>query len=198
MIKFEIILIIFFLLFGILNNFFGYKFFKFLLSLLGFIIGFFLVWKYLNTLIGNEMVTLVIAVIAGITAGALLYFFYFAGFFITGACFGAIIGFSLNIPFDYISKIGIILIISIACGILSLIFQKFMVIISTSFGGAYMLVNSLFYGYFYFSKTNYSFNNYLTYMFSNKTIYFIVIILTIIIGLIGIYFQYQNSDGEIA
>jgi len=134
-------------LLGLLICFFGYRMFRFVLAIFGFIIGASFVAGFGFTLTdGKEIVVILIAAVAGgLIVGALFLFLYSAGVFLLGAIFGillfsGIIGFvnSHSSPILYILP-------ALVGGILALLLQKFMIILITSFTGAWVSVMAVLY-----------------------------------------------------
>lgn len=142
------------LLLGLLICFFGYRIFRFVLAVAGFIIGASFVAGYGFSLTeGKEILVILIAGIAGgLIFAAILLFLYSAGVFLVGAIFGILLFFGifgeLNIDMGPILYI----VPALAGGILALLLQKFMIILITSFTGAWAAVM----GTLYFVSSNFN------------------------------------------
>jgi hypothetical protein len=129
--------------FGIVNTFFGYRFFNLLVALWGFAFG----AGIGLTLFANAqpMVIVVIAAVCGFIMALLSYFILRIGVFILGAIFGVSIAYTLlmvlNLPVEAegVSLI-IMLVAAVIGGLLALAVQKTLIIIATAFTGASMLV----------------------------------------------------------
>ena len=134
-------------LLSLLICFFGYRMFRFVLAIAGFIIGASFVAGFGFTLTdGKEIVVILIAAVAGgLIVGALFLFLYSAGVFLIGAIFGILL-FSGIIGFVN-SNTSLILYIlpALVGGILALLLQKFMIILITSFTGAWLSVMAVLY-----------------------------------------------------
>ena len=134
-------------LLGLLICFFGYRMFRFVLAIGGFIIGASFVAGFGFTLTdGKEIVVILIAAVAGgLIVGALFLFLYSSGVFLVGAIFGILL-FSGIIGFVN-SNTSLILYIlpAFVGGILALLLQKFMIILITSFTGAWVSVMAVLY-----------------------------------------------------
>lgn len=124
------------LVFGLLFCFFGYRFLKFFVALIGFAVG-----AGIGTAIsiragGNGTITLILALIFGIALGVVSFFIYKAGIFILagGASFGLLyFAFYEHMPSPWpivIAAAGAVLI-----GILALLFVRPMVILTSGLGG---------------------------------------------------------------
>ncbi len=130
------------ILFGLLICFFGYKIFRLVLAILGFIIGAsFLAGVGFTLTDGNGILIILIAGIAGgLVAAVILLFLYSAGVFLLGALFGIAI-FSGSLAITNINTDFLIYIIpAMLGGIIALLLQKFMIILITSFAGAWIAV----------------------------------------------------------
>lgn len=135
------------ILLGLLFCFFGYRIFRFVLAVAGFILGASFVAGFGYTLTDGEdlLIILIAAVAGGLILGALFLFLYSAGVFLIGAVFGILLfsstASSLNIntpPILYIVP-------ALAGGILSLLIQRFMIILITSFTGAWVVAMATLY-----------------------------------------------------
>lgn len=134
-------------LLGVLICFFGYRMFRFVLAIVGFIIGASFVAGFGFTLTdGKEIVVILIAAVAGgLIVGALFLFLYSAGVFLIGAIFGILL-FSGIIGFVNSNTNPILYILpALVGGILALLLQKFMIILITSFTGAWVSVMAVLY-----------------------------------------------------
>lgn len=134
-------------LLGLLICFFGYRMFRFVLAIVGFIIGASFVAGFGFTLTdGKEIVVILIAAVAGgLIVGALFLFLYSAGVFLIGAIFGILL-FSGIIGFVNSNTSPILYILpALVGGILALLLQKFMIILITSFTGAWVSVMAVLY-----------------------------------------------------
>lgn len=134
-------------LLSLLICFFGYRMFRFVLAIVGFIIGASFVAGFGFTLTdGKEIVVILIAAVAGgLIVGALFLFLYSAGVFLIGAIFGILL-FSGIIGFVNSNTSPILYILpALVGGILALLLQKFMIILITSFTGAWVSVMAVLY-----------------------------------------------------
>lgn len=135
------------ILLGILICFFGYRIFRLVLAVAGFIIGASFIAGVGFTLTeGNQILVIVIAGIAGgLITAVILLFLYSAGVFVLGSLFGVVI-FSGMVAISNINIDPLVYILpAILSGIVALILQKFMIVLITSFAGAWIAVISTFY-----------------------------------------------------
>jgi hypothetical protein len=125
---------------GILVCFWGYRLLKFTLGLLGFIAGAYAGWEIgLSVLHANNGMALVCALIGGIIGIVLYVWLYFLGVFLLGATAGAIVAAAFFNGAGHPPQPVILLAISVGFGIFALVAQKFMIVISTAFSGAYLI-----------------------------------------------------------
>jgi len=129
-------------LFGLLICFFGYKIFRIVLAILGFIIGASFIAGVGFTLTdGNEILIILIAGIAGgLVAAVILLFLYSAGVFLLGALFGISVFSGILILINIDTSPLLYIMPAILGGIIALLLQKFMIILITSFAGAWIAV----------------------------------------------------------
>jgi hypothetical protein len=183
-------------LLGILNCFFGYKFFKVLLGVAGFIIGGYICGRIAYAINPTESFAIAVGVIGGIIIAVTAFIFYYAGIFLAGALLGLTVAVSLKLDFDNITNLALILVLVISGGILAVIFQKFMIIISTSFSGAFFVINSIFYTYNFFTGKHYDLEKHFAYIKTNNNLYLVIILISVILGIAGIIFQYRTDEEE--
>ncbi len=176
------------ILLGLLFCFFGYRIFRFVLAVAGFILGASFVAGFTYTLTDGEdlLIILIAGVAGGLILGALFLFLYSAGVFLIGAVFGILLfsttASSLNIntpPILYIVP-------ALAGGILSLLIQRFMIILITSFTGAWVVAMATL----YFVNSNFNpFNSeFITSIADNQT--YRIIFGWIALGVLGFVTQY--------
>ncbi|MEX0999478.1 MAG: DUF4203 domain-containing protein [Thermodesulfobacteriota bacterium] len=129
-------------LFGLLICFFGYKIFRLVLAILGFIIGAsFLAGVGFTLTDGNEILIILIAGIAGgLVAAVILLFLYSAGVFLLGALFGISVFSGILMLINIDTSPLLYIMPAILGGIIALLLQKFMIILITSFAGAWIAV----------------------------------------------------------
>jgi hypothetical protein len=185
---------IFLILAGLLNCFFGYKLFKILLGVIGFIVGGYFTGRIVYSMTGNSTAAIVVGVIIGIIIALIAFFFYTGGVFIIGASFGAFIALMFNFHVDSMIRVAIIIIFAVAGGVLAIVFQKFMVIISTSFGGGSCIANGLLYSYYMLIGKTFSIGKYYNFIQRDTVIYISMIAAALVIGIIGIIFQYRSTN----
>jgi hypothetical protein len=126
-------------LYGLLACFFGWRIFRFALTVVGVLIG-----GALGYSAGDA--NLVTAIIGAIIGGVLLSALFRIGIFIGGALLGAVLGVALGltIGLEQIEPPVLAVIIgAVAGGLIALLLQKLVVIAWTAFSGAASLVGGL-------------------------------------------------------
>jgi hypothetical protein len=138
------------LLIGIAFCFAGYRFFRILIAVWGFLAGFLLTAQAFTAYSGGHFLVsaigLIIAVIVGLVFAVLAYYLYVAAVVILSASVGFWIGTGLLAALGYSSQstlaliVGLILAIILAILALALNLTKFLIIIITSLGGASAII----------------------------------------------------------
>lgn len=133
------------ILFGIIQCFFGYRIFKIILGLMGFILGGILAGAIAFALSQEEAVAILAGLIGGCVGAILMVILYFVGIFLIGAFLGAGLGTALFLAAESNPEPAVLVILGIIGGVIALILQKFIIIVSTSFGGASNVVTGIAY-----------------------------------------------------
>lgn len=201
--EYKFLFVLLFLVFGIFQCFYGYRFFKAIMALFGFLIG-----AALGFLIGgligkNEIPAFVGALIGGGIMAELVVLFYYVSVFLMGASVGGISMVLLNLLFQMPPNITVIIIAAILGGIIALYFQKLVIILGTSFNGAYLIISSLFLLFMHPEKFSFLFylNDQAISFYNLETTVFLYSILILLLGIIGVFFQYgklQNFQEDLA
>lgn len=134
----ELIQSIVLIVIGFVVLFYGYKLNKLVISLSGFVFGYQLMQNFLLNFQLTPLLSILFSVLAGVCVGLLSFKVYLLGIFLT--CFVLIFAICfLFIPDSTISLVsGIAL--GIVIGLLGVKFTKPIMIISTSFSGAFLIV----------------------------------------------------------
>ena len=131
---------------GAISCFFGYRIFKVILGILGFILGAIAASGIADIIFdGQQIVILIAALVGGIIGAAIFSFLYFVGIFALGAILGVIIGTLISSIIGGALQLVLQAILAIIGGIAALIFQKFMIILATAFSGSWSIVTGLYY-----------------------------------------------------
>lgn len=137
-------------IFGLMICLFGYRIFRFLLAVMGFLVGaslsaavvlVFTQESVLSLTKGSDFLVILIAgLVGGFILAIMLLFLYSAGVFLLGALFGIAIFSAITALTDIHSELFLYVISALVGGILTLFIQKFMIILITSLTGACMAV----------------------------------------------------------
>jgi hypothetical protein len=161
---------------GALFCFFGYRLFKIVLGIAGFIWGGFLVAGIVFNFTHSILVTVIAGLAGGIIFALLAVLLYYVGIFILGTYLGGAVGFFILALFGLAIPVWLVLILAVVGGILALIFQKFMIVLATSFVGSWAVVIGI---------------SYLVPKSSTGIYPIIALVSWIVLGLIGMIIQYR-------
>lgn len=180
-------LIFFLIAFGFINCFFGYRLFKALLPIWGAFIGFILGYTIIEDLVSNHILATGAGGVAGGIMGSLLFTsIYFFGVFAIGALFAITLTKTALVPVQAELKFLISLGAGLVGGLLALLAQKIVIIMSTAFTGATALLSAVFAFRGYEPVTDY---------FSDPSVlddlYLPGLIGTIALALVGILVQFM-------
>lgn len=127
-------------LLGILECFFGYRVFRIVLMILGFLIGAGLAVTFLHS--DQTIVMILIAVVGGLIGAFIFSFLYFVGTFVAGLLFGAAVGIVLaqTVHLSPTATTIAIVIGAVLGGLLGFILAKYVIMLSTAFTGAAQIV----------------------------------------------------------
>ena len=127
---------------GVLSCFFGYRLFKVVLGVFGFIIGALAASSIFGA--GDTTPMVIAAILGGLVGAALLLAAYFVGVALVGAGLGALL---VNVIWTQIEgdpHPAVVILFSVAGAVLATWLQRYVIIISTAFAGAWtMLVGAL-------------------------------------------------------
>jgi hypothetical protein len=123
---------------GLVACFAGYRFFRIVLVLYGFIIGALLA----SSLVGAGSTTqLVLAAIAGGFIGGLIFYTaYFLGVALVGAAIGALVVHAAWAQLGADPHPIVLILFAISGAIAAMILQRYVIVVATAFGGAWTLV----------------------------------------------------------
>jgi hypothetical protein len=126
------------LLGGTVACFFGYRMFRLVLAIFGFIFGAFAASSLLAPSDTTGM--LIAAAVGGLVGAGILYAAYFVGVALFGAGIGALVA---NLAFSAVGKEPHFLMIvfcAVAGAVLSMYLQRYVIILGTAFGGAWTMI----------------------------------------------------------
>jgi hypothetical protein len=141
--NFELPAAIVLLLGGAVACFAGYRLFRIVLAIYGFIFGAMLASSVMG--ISNHFGMLIAALVGGILGAVLFTFAYYVSIGLIGAAMGA---FLLHVVWDYAKRSEppsvAVIIASVAGAVIAMALQRYVIIIATAFAGAWtMLVGGL-------------------------------------------------------
>ena len=130
------------LLGGIVACFFGYRLFRIVLAVFGFIFGAFVSSSIFG--VSDTTPMLVAAVLGGLFGALLLVAAYFVAVALIGAGIGAVIANVLLAQGDAPAAVVWVVVFSVVGAVASMYLQRYFIIVGTAFGGAWtMLVGAL-------------------------------------------------------
>lgn len=185
------------LVIGVVACFWGYRLFRVILGIVGFILGGILVGSFAHGLSGGSVIITVIAAIVGAIVGALLISaVYYLGVFVLGAFGGWLLGSIVVGMAGTASRLVTGAVLAALCGILAVIFQRIVIIVATACIGSWNIIAGM---YFLATGTLYS-----PYVFLNPwrmlhlggVRFFFVFSLWLVLSIAGIVFQLRFRKGK--
>ena len=178
---------------GVVQCFFGYRLFKIIIGIIGFIIGGVLAGKLTFFLYPETAVVIIAGLIGGLLGAAAILTFYYVGIFLIGTIFGGIVG-SFFCSVAGVDPIPVVLIISAAiAGMVALWVQKYMIVASTAFGGSWLIISGI--AYFVTGAKHPAEVEHL--LESSGNLYFIIFICWIALGILGLLAQLKWFPSEL-
>ena len=126
------------LLGGIVACFFGYRLFRIVLAISGFILGAFAASSVFGVSDTGPMI--VAAIVGGLIGAAILFAAYFVGVALIGAALGAAVAHLAFSASDRDPHFLVVVFLAIAGAAASMYLQRYFIIVGTAFGGAWMLL----------------------------------------------------------
>ena len=124
---------------GALSCFAGYRLFKIVLGIYGFILGALLASSMMGT---SNTTGMIVGALAGGVAGALLLMFaYFIGIALVGAGLGALVA---HVGWRYVGTgdppAVVVIVMSIVGSIGAMLLQRYVIVVATAFAGAWTVI----------------------------------------------------------
>jgi len=130
------------IIFGLLNCFFGYRIFRFMLALWGLVLGAYAGATLAGNLAGGELLWVIVGGVVGAILGAILMsLLYFLGVFVVGAAAGAVLANAIGVAIGIDMPTLVVIIVAVVVGIIALILQRLVLILATAFLGAWAVVS---------------------------------------------------------
>jgi len=123
---------------GIISCFFGYRLFRTVLAIFGFILGALAASSVFG--ISNTTLMLVAAVLGGLIGAFILITAYFVGVALVGAGLGAVIANLLFSSGNRDPSVFVVVLFSIAGAVGATYLQRYFIIVGTAFGGAWTMI----------------------------------------------------------
>jgi hypothetical protein len=127
---------------GALACFAGYRLFRFVLAIYGFILGAMLTSSVMG--VTNTFGMIAAAVVGGLVGALILVFAYFVGIALVGAGLGALVA---NLAWGYMRTGAVgdpppaaVIVLAIVGAIAAMVMQRYVIIVGTAFGGAWTLI----------------------------------------------------------
>ena len=181
---------------GLLVCFAGYRLVKLTLALIGFITGASGGWAIgLSLAPNNTTIALVCALVAGVILAILCVWLFFFGVFIVGASAGAVVAAAVFHATGYPVQALLILVVAVVFGLLALVLQKFMIILSTAFSGSYLITAAVAHFVTGIQQVHPLWFKPISTTSADKFGY-LALALWLVLGLIGARFQYISSSRE--
>ena len=130
------------LLAGIISCFFGYRLFRTVLAIFGFIVGGMLASSIFG--VSNTTMMLLAWIVGGAIGSFILIFAYFLGVALAGASIGAAVANLLFSIGNRDPRVLVVILCSVIGAIAAMYLQRYFIIVFTAFGGAWtMLVGAM-------------------------------------------------------
>jgi hypothetical protein len=123
---------------GVISCFFGYRLFRMVLAIFGFILGALAASSLFG--VSDTGLMLIAAVVGGLVGAFVLIAAYFVGVALVGAGLGAVIA---NLAFsagDRDPSVFIVILCSVAGAVGATYLQRYFIIVGTAFGGAWTMI----------------------------------------------------------
>jgi uncharacterized protein DUF4203 len=130
---------LFLLLGGAVSCFAGYRLFKLVLAIYGFILGAGLASSAMGA--SNTIGMVIAALVGGVVGALILVFAYFVGIALVGAGLGALV---VHVGWGYV-RVGdppavAVIVMAVLGAIGAMLLQRYVIVVATSFGGAWTMI----------------------------------------------------------
>ncbi len=182
---------------GILTCFCGYRILKVTLGILGFIAGAYAGWELgLSLAHAGTGIALACALVGGLIGMALYVWLYFLGIFLLGATAGTVVAAAFFNGTGQQAQPIVLLVVSLIFGVIALVAQKFMIILSTAFIGSYLITAGV---WPLIVRSENSSRVWLdpAHSASSGTLGYAALVLWILLGVAGASYQFRAGHGKV-
>ena len=123
---------------GVVACFFGYRLFRIVLAIAGFILGAFIASSFAAA--SSHSAMLVAALVGGVVGAGILIGAYFVGVALVGAGLGAVVANGLFAHGNRDPHVLAVILCSVAGAVAAMYLQRYFIIIGTAFGGAWTMI----------------------------------------------------------
>ena len=123
---------------GIVACFFGYRLFRIVLAIGGFILGALIASSIFG--MSDTAPMMIAAGVGGLVGAAVLFFAYFVGVALTGAVLGAVIANVVLAAGDRDPHFLVVIFFTVAGAAAAMYLQRYFIIVGTGFGGAWTMI----------------------------------------------------------
>ena len=123
---------------GLVSCFAGYRVFRVVLGIYGFILGALMASSLMGT---DQTLSMIVAALAGgLVGAAILVLAYFVGVALIGAGVGALVANAIWTSFGREPGVIVVVVLAIVGALGALAMQRYVIVISTAFGGAWTAI----------------------------------------------------------
>ena len=130
---------------GLLACFFGYRLFKVVLGVTGFIAGGALVWTLLMSAGYQQAIAIAGAALGALLGAFALFALFAAGVFLFGSALGLLIAVGVHAAIGSELNVIVAAIAAVVSGLVTLIFRKILIVVSTAMTGSWAVVSGVAY-----------------------------------------------------
>jgi hypothetical protein len=128
---------------GLVQCFFGYRIFRVILGITGFILGGLLAGYLVYGLTQSQLFAVIAGVIGGLIGAGLMAGLYVVGVFLIGAFFGGMAVSALITLGGGTPQAWVVVILAIVVGVLAVMLQKPVIVVATAFLGSWWAVTGI-------------------------------------------------------
>ncbi len=130
---------------GMTTCFFGYRLFKVVLAITGFVIGGALAWTVLTAAGYGQWITIAGSLLTAVVGSVAMFSFFFAGVFLFGCAMGLLMAVVILSAIGSELNVVVVSIFALVNGLVTLWFRKVLVVASTALTGAWSVLSGVAY-----------------------------------------------------